>query len=258
VFTILLKKEKKMNTTCKNCNQTFKGHYCSNCGQPAETHKLNLHYLWHDIQHGLFHFDSGITYTAKQLFTRPGNSIREFVEGKRVKHFKPLSLVMVLATAYVALIHLLHIELIVNTNDPVAPGSHIDPREIGEWLQSHFAWITIAFIPIHTIGTAICFKNQGYNFIEYFVLNTYKAAQKLYISLLFIPIFYYYSGTPTITTITKIIMLIDFALYFWTNVQFFNHLSKIKTFFLTLFTHLIFWFIVFLIAVCALLIMGKV
>jgi hypothetical protein len=247
-----------MTTTCKNCNQTFKGHYCSNCGQTAETHKLNLHYLWHDIQHGLFHFDSGITYTAKQLFTRPGHSIREFVEGKRVKHFKPLSLVMVLATAYVALIHLLHIELIINTNDPVDPGSHINPREIGEWLQSHFAWITIAFIPIHTIGTAICFKNQGYNFIEYFVLNTYKAAQKLYISLLFIPIFYYYSGTPTITTITKIIMLLDFALYFWTNVQFFNHLSKIKTFFLTLFTHLIFWFIVFLIAFCALLIMGKV
>jgi hypothetical protein len=246
-----------MNITCKNCHQTFKGHYCSNCGQTAETHPINLHFLWHDIQHGLLHFDNGITYTGKQLFTRPGHSIREFIEGKRVKHFKPLSLVMVLATAYVALIHLLHIELIVKTNGPVDPSVHIDPVKIGEWLQSHFAWITIAFIPIHTIGTVITFRKQGYNFFEYFILNTYKAAQKLYISLLFIPVFYYYSGTPAINTITKIIVLIDFSLYFWTNVQFFNHLSKTKTFFLTLLTHLIFWFIVFFIAVITLFIMDK-
>jgi hypothetical protein len=247
-----------MTTICKNCHQTYKGHYCSNCGQTAETHPINLHFLWHDIQHGLFHFDNGITYTGKQLFTRPGHSIREFIEGKRVKHFKPLSLVMVLATAYVALIHLLHIELIVKTNAPVDPNVHIDPVKIGEWIQSHFAWITIAFIPIHTIGTIITFRKQGYNFFEYFILNTYKAAQKLYISLLFIPVFYYYSGTPAINTITKIIVLIDFVLYFWTNEQFFNHLSKIKTFFLTILTHIIFWSIVFFIAVIVLLIMDKI
>jgi hypothetical protein len=77
-----------MNITCKNCHQTYTGNYCNNCGQPADTHKINIHYLWHDIQHGLFHFDKGVTYTAKQLFTRPGHSIREFIEGKRVKHIK--------------------------------------------------------------------------------------------------------------------------------------------------------------------------
>jgi hypothetical protein len=247
-----------MYINCKNCHQTFKGHYCSNCGQTAETHPINFHFLWHDIQKGLLHFDNGITYTAKQLFTRPGHSIREFIEGKRVKHFKPISLVMLLATAYLALIHLLHIDLIVNKSGPVEPGSHIDAVKIGEWLQAHFAWITLAFIPIHTIGTIITFRKQGYNFFEYFILNTYKAAQKLYTSLLFIPVFYYYSGTPVINTITKIIVLIDFVLYFWTNVQFFNHLSKAKTFFLTLLTHIIFWLIILIIFVIVLAIMDKI
>src|SRR6187431_2004260 len=242
-----------MNITCKNCHQTFKGHYCSNCGQTAETHPINLHFLWHDIQHGLFHFDNGISYTAKQLFTRPGHSIREFLEGKRIKHFKPISLVMVLATAYVALIHLLHIDLIVKPSGPVTDGANINAEKIAEWLQEHFAWITLAFIPIHTIGTTIAFRKQAYNFFEYFILNTYKAAQKLYISLLFIPIFYYYSGTPGIYTVTKIILFIDFVLYFWTNAQFFNQLSKTKTFFLTLLTHIIFWFIVLIFAVIAML-----
>jgi hypothetical protein len=245
-----------MNTTCKNCHQTFKGHYCSNCGQTAETHNLNLHYLWHDIQHGLFHFDSGITYTAKQLFTRPGHSIREFIEGKRVKHFKPISLVVVLATAYIALIHLLHIDLFVKTDQNLIPNSHINIEQLKEWMTSHFAWITLLSIPLHTVGTAICFRKQGYNFIEYFVLNTYKAAQKLYIALLFIPVLYHYSGTPAIAMVTKTLIVIDFVLYFWTNGQFFNHLSKIKTFFLTLLTHLIFWFIVLFIVVITSLTMG--
>ena len=96
-----------MRITCKNCNQNFKGHFCNNCGQTADTHKMNFHSLWHDIQHGLFHFDNGVLYTAKQLFTRPGNSIREYIDGKRVRHFKPISLVILLATVYGFLYHTL-------------------------------------------------------------------------------------------------------------------------------------------------------
>lgn len=243
-----------MNIICKNCHQSFKGHYCNNCGQTAETHKLNFHYIWHDIQHGLLHFDKGIAYTAKQLFTRPGHSIRDFIEGKRVKHFKPISLVMILATAYVALIHILNIEMFVKAKEAVSTNSHINIEKLSEWLLSHYAIITLAVIPLHTIGTVICFKKQGYNFIEYFVLNTYKAAQKLYVSILFIPLFYHYSGTPTINTITRILILIDFILYFWTNEQFFNQLSKTKTFFLTLLTHILFWAFLIIIIVTALLI----
>jgi hypothetical protein len=233
-----------MNNICKNCHQTFKGHYCSNCGQTVETHKLNLHFLWHDIQHGLFHFDSGILYTAKQLFTRPGHSIREFIEGKRIKHFKPISLVMVLATAYIAFIHLLHIDLYVKTSETTIPNTHIDIEQLKEWMSSHFAWITLFGIPLHTIGTALFFRKQGYNFIEYFVLNTYKASQKLYVAILFIPLLYHYSGTITIETITRFLLLIDFILYFWTNDQFFYKLSKTKTFFLTLLSHIFFWIII--------------
>jgi len=247
-----------MNITCKNCHQNYTGHYCNNCGQPADTQKINIHYLSHDIQHGLFHFDKGISYTAKQLFTRPGHSIREFIEGKRVKHFKPISLVMVLATAYIALIHILDIEMIVKTKEAVHSNSHINSEKLSEWLMSHFAWITLASIPLHTIGTAICFRKQGYNFVEYLVLNTYKASQKLYVSILFIPLLYHYSGTPTINTITKILILIDFVLYFWTNEQFFNQLSKTKTFFLTLLTHILFWVFLIIIITSAVLIIDGI
>lgn len=149
-----------MEVICKNCQQVYKGHYCNNCGQPADTHKINAHFLWHDIQHGLLHFDAGIPYSLKQLFTRPGHTIREFIEGKRVRHFKPLSLVAVLGAFYGFLYHYYHIDLF-KTQD-----SDLDLGDFNEWMATHFAWTIIVTIPIYTIGTYTVFRKQGYNFFE--------------------------------------------------------------------------------------------
>ncbi|KRD10580.1 hypothetical protein ASE21_12870 [Flavobacterium sp. Root901] len=225
-----------MEITCKNCRQIYTGNYCSNCGQSTETNKINVHFLWHDIQHGLLHFDKGILYSVGQLLTRPGHSIREFIEGKRVRHFKPLSLVVVLATLYGFMYHYFHIDLYPYNND----GTGIDYYEFNEWTSTHFSWITIATIPVYTLGTYICFKKQDYNFVEYFVLNTFKAAQRLSVHIITFPLLYYFNGTPAITVIVKILYAIDILLIFWTNIQFFDRISRIKTIVLSILSHLIF------------------
>ncbi|OUL63629.1 DUF3667 domain-containing protein [Flavobacterium sp. AJR] len=229
-----------MNIICKNCNQHFKGHYCSNCGQPADTHKLDFHFLMHEIQHGLIHFDKGILYSAKQLFTRPGNTIREFIEGKRIKHFKPLSLVIILATLYGVLYHYFHINLIADAPTDSETLSIINPKAANEWVATHFSWITLATIPFYSLGTYIAFRKQGYNYIEYFILNTFKASQRLFVHIALFPLLYYYNGTPNIKTITQILYVIDIILIYWTNVQFFNKLTKTKAFLLSVLSHVIF------------------
>ncbi|WP_281632676.1 DUF3667 domain-containing protein [Flavobacterium luteolum] len=241
-----------MEIICKNCHQIFKGHYCNNCGQPAETHKINAHFLWHDIQHGLLHFDKGILYSLKQLFTRPGHSIREFIEGKRVHHFKPLSLVVVLATLYGLLYHFFHI----NTFE-AAKTSDIDSDYLNEWFATHFSWVTVASIPIYTIGTYLVFRKQGYNFVEFFVLNTFKAAQRISVQLLTMPVLIFLNHTSHIKQYNNIMYVIGIVLIFWTNIQFFNKMSKIKAFFLTLLSHLIFLICFFLITAIILLLFGK-
>ncbi|MFH7010272.1 DUF3667 domain-containing protein [Flavobacterium sp. FlaQc-52] len=241
-----------MEITCKNCHQIYTGHYCNNCGQSAETHLINWHFLWHDIQHGLLHFDKGILYTVKQLFTRPGHSIREFIEGKRVRHFKPLSLVVVLATLYGVLYHFFHVDLVQTDSD-----NPLNLVKFNEWVSTHFSWVTIASIPLFTIGTYICFRNQGRNFVEYFVLNTFKASQKLVIGILLFPLAYFFSETPQIKTVTVVLYAIDLVLILWTNMQFFNKLSKTKVFFLSLLSHLIFLFLFFLIAAFVLWMTGN-
>jgi len=241
-----------MEIICKNCNQVFKGHYCNNCGQPAETHKINAHFLWHDIQHGLLHFDAGIPYSLKQLMTRPGHSIREFIEGKRVRHFKPLSLVVVLGAFYGFLYHYFHIDLFSNSGN-----SEVDLYEYNEWMATHFSWVTIATIPIYTIGTYIVFRKQGYNFFELFVLNTFKASQRLFVQILTFPILLYLNSVHHAERFSTLTYVIGILLTFWTNIQFFNKISKTKAFFLTLLSHIIFLVCFLLLVAIVLILTGK-
>jgi len=160
-----------MTINCKNCKQNFKGKFCNNCGQSAETHDINTHFLWHDIQHGLLHFDNGIFYTIKQLFTRPGYSIKEFIEGQRVKHFKPVSLVIVLAGIYGFVIHYFNIaDLIVVKMDDTS-GKVIDSEKVVNWISSHYAFTTLLLLPITSLATYLAFKKEKYNYIQHFVIR---------------------------------------------------------------------------------------
>lgn len=228
-----------MKITCKNCNHIYTGHYCNNCGQTAETHKLNFHFLWHEIQHGLFHFDEGILYSGKQLFSRPGHTIREFIEGKRVKHFKPISLVIVLATLYGLLYHYFHISF-VESSPNSSSETGIDVVKFNEWMGTHYAWATLLTIPLYTIGTSIAFRKQGYNLVEYFILNTFKASQKMFVHIALFPLLYHFNGTHTMQTLSLVIYLIDVVFIYWTNAQFFNKMSLKKSLLLTLLSQLIF------------------
>lgn len=196
------------------------------------------------------HFDKGILYSFKQLFTRPGHSVREFIEGKRVKHFKPLSLAVVLATLYGFLYHFFNVDLFDKS-------SQIDLKDFNEWSITHYSWITVGTIPFYTIGTCISFRKQGYNFMEYFVLNTFKASQKLFLHLALFPLIYHFRETPNLKRITLLIYLIDLVLIFWTNIQFFNKISRIKAIMLSILSHIIFLICFTTIIIFALAVLGK-
>jgi hypothetical protein len=233
-----------MPTICKNCNNHFEGKFCNNCGQSANIQKINFHFLWHEFQHGFFHLDKGIFYTIKQLFLRPGHSIREFIEGKRVNHFKPISLIIVLATIYGVLYHSSHINLIgtytVNTT------AHKDilktfSESLNEWLATHFAWVTLLTIPFFALGSRIAFKKQEYNYTEHIVLNSFLAGQRIIIHLVTFPFLLIYNGTVILKPIVVILNLLDPLLMIWVYSQFFNKVSKIRAAILAIFSFCIYY-----------------
>jgi hypothetical protein len=219
-----------MLVTCKNCNQKFKGYYCSHCGQSSETHAMNLHFVWHDIQHGIFHFDKGLLYTAKQLFTRPGNSIREYIEGKRVQHFKPISLIIVLATAYGLIYHYFNINPFqgdfATGLEKVLNGEETEKilkyKKINEWIATHYSWASLFTLPLYAISSFFAFKKSGYNFIEHLILNAFIVAQGIILHFFFFPLFYLLNGTPEGTSVIFGATIFDVVFLVWTYIQFFS------------------------------------
>lgn len=242
-----------MSKKCLNCNATLDRQYCSNCGQSSDTHKINLHYLWHDIQHGLLHVDKGILFTTKELFTRPGNSIREFLQGKRVNHFKPISLVLILAGIYSLLSHYFGLNLLSNYYELKGSGVGFDKLKAGvdnvsEWVSQHYSILALMQIPVFSIGTYIFFKKTGYNFIEHLVINSFIAGQKLILHIVTFPIYYWFNKTSFSRLVDQAIDVIGYAFAFWTIFQLFNQINYFNRFWKTLFS-LIISFVIFLLLI---------
>jgi hypothetical protein len=77
-------------TTCKNCAAEYEGNSVQTVAKRPKPPVSPSVRCSKDIRDQFIHFDQGFLYTIKELALRPGHSIREYVEGKRVRHVKPI------------------------------------------------------------------------------------------------------------------------------------------------------------------------
>ena len=94
------------NSHCINCALAVAGpgqKFCPGCGQPTPAHRIDWHFLGHELEHSVLHMDRGILYSLRQLMLRPGRLMRDYIDGRRGNHVKPLLLIMVSAAAVVLL-----------------------------------------------------------------------------------------------------------------------------------------------------------
>ena len=77
--------------TCLNCGTALTGPYCHACGQSAHVHRT-LSAFWHDLAHGVLHFDGKIWRTLPLLAWKPGELTRRYVEGQRARFVSPMAL----------------------------------------------------------------------------------------------------------------------------------------------------------------------
>lgn len=190
-----------MSSICKNCSDTLTDNFCSHCGQAADTGRINMHFLWEEIQSQIFSFDKGILYTSKELFLRPGASIREYLAGKRVTHIKPIALVILLTGVFSLLYSALDINMLNSefwttfsreiNKDPST--AKIDLKAFNDFKNNHNDLVELAFLPLYSLATFFVFRKYKYNFAEHLVLNSFITTQKLIVGILMLPLFSYYN-----------------------------------------------------------------
>ena len=76
---------------CLNCGTALVGDYCHSCGQPGHVHKT-VGAFWHDLLHGVLHFEGKIWRTLPMLAWRPGELTRRYIKGQRARFVSPIAL----------------------------------------------------------------------------------------------------------------------------------------------------------------------
>jgi hypothetical protein len=85
---------------CKNCGEVLSGNFCSQCGQNSKVGKITLQKLIFELSESILQFNGGLPFTFKELTTRPGKSIKDYLNGNRKNHFKPIAYVLLFSTIY--------------------------------------------------------------------------------------------------------------------------------------------------------------
>jgi hypothetical protein len=92
------------NAACLNCGTALLGPHCHRCGQPAHVHR-SLKAFWHDLAHGVLHFEGKIWRTLPLLAWRPGDLTRRYIEGQRARFVSPIALFLFSVFLMFAVIH---------------------------------------------------------------------------------------------------------------------------------------------------------
>ena len=204
---------------CLNCGNPIIDKFCSKCGQRTTVHKYSLkHFVEHDLIHGIWHVDNGILFTIKELFTRPGHSIREFINGKRVGYFSFVTLLLLI----LGISHFLAEYANVKVSDLVPESSKGAINELQEFTKKYPKLMLLITIPFYSIFSFLWFRKSKLNLTEHFVLNSYKTVAESLIALLFIVVTIFFTNIKALTLIYSLISLCSLVYAFWFYKQFFS------------------------------------
>ena len=206
---------------CKNCGNQYEGNYCNECGQSSTVGPINFRFLLMEIPHSVFQLNRGLLYTIKELALRPGHTIREFMEGKRKRHYKPLAFFLITSAIYVLITHLMDnntyvADLVAGFTRGMTDAGETSGERIIQWIFDNQTWVALTFVPVSAFATWLAFRKWKYNFFEHLVLKLYISGQQMFIYL----IYSFFIPDENILATLPVISVVAYNI--WTYLQFFS------------------------------------
>jgi hypothetical protein len=156
---------------CLNCNFETNSNFCSNCGQKTNIHRITFkHFIFHDVLHGLFHFDKGMLFTAKESLIRPGKAAIDYIEGKRIRYYNVFYLILLLIGLNIFLSSYYdNLSEIYNPkiNERV---SNALGEKIEQFFSDYAKIIIFSFVPLFAINGYVLFRKRKLNLSEHFII----------------------------------------------------------------------------------------
>ena len=229
---------------CKNCGHDVEGNFCSNCGQSLKVGRINLPNFIKEVSEGIFQVNKGFFYTLRALFTKPGKSLRGFLNGKRKQHFKPITYVITLSTVYFLSAQLTDqntwMDDIISgwMNAELENVEDVKIPPILAWFSKNYAYTTLLLLPFFSLASYLSFFKYGKNYLEHIVINSYITGQQAIIYTIFTIL-----GAPFENNIIESLpILLAIPYTFWAFIQFFNEGNSIVIFLRTILSYILYLF----------------
>lgn len=247
-----------MDQKCKHCKQIVLANFCGNCGQKRYS-RIDSYYLLEELYDVLIYANKGFLYSVRKVIANPGKTAKSFIEGDRIKLYKPILLSFVLS-GIAALISFQFIELEKPIRAYYAERGMDNPitNEFVSLFASYNSIFMLLMVPFFALLTKLSFRKWGHNYYEHIVMNAFILSFITLLNIIiFYPITYFYLHNPSaIFNILSISLLTTPFVLFWFFSQFYNkHSTKQIIIRLTI---LIGWFILFYIGIIILAILGTV
>lgn len=204
---------------CANCGNEISLKFCPNCGQKKYV-RIDGKYIKDEIQYTLLHTNKGFFYSLKKIIQNPGKTTKEFLEGNRVNHYKPILLVFVLAGISTFISYKwLNMDVMMTEYFKNANLNKDSGNQVVESMSSLYNYTTIlimTFIPFLSISSLIAFRKQGHNYFEHIIINCFLYVLLLVFTIFIIsPILYFVKDSGTYIGITFLSFLIIPLLMIW-------------------------------------------
>lgn len=214
---------------CKNCDFEYEGKFCPQCGQKAKTKRITMKQVFNDARQHFIHFDQGFLYTIKALLLRPGHAVREYLEGKRVKHIRPVKFMFWSAAISFLVFHFIGLDkdmLEKIEQQQQSANNQLSQRfaeKVFGLFSDHPAITLFIMIPLIAFWSWLLFRRFRYNYAEHFVLNAYLMGEISLASIVISPLSKLIGKMTTSTWPMTLFAVVIWAGYFgWSYRQFFQ------------------------------------
>lgn len=166
---------------CKKCKSELHGDYCSKCGHPQKTKKINSRYIASEIG-SVLNFEKGIFFTIKELFIRPGQNIKIFISEDRNRLVKPIMFILICSLVYTIFEQLFefkykYIDLQIDSSGSVI-------NLIFQWITQNYGYSNALMSVFVALWVKVFFRKYDYNFYEILIMLLFITGMQMLIATL--------------------------------------------------------------------------
>lgn len=211
--------EQKQITYCEQCQSELTGNFCSNCGRTRVLKRIDGTFILSEIL-SILNFDKGILYTIRELLTRPGQSIRDFMHKDRNRLVKPIFFIIICSVVYTATQQVMHFE---DKYATVSGFGESTVAAIFEWIQGNYGYGNVLMAIFIAFWIKVFFRKYAYNFFEMLTLLCFVMGMGMLIYTLF-------GATESLSKLKILHLggLVGFVYVSWAIGQFFDERKKIN------------------------------